>query len=134
MGSAMEGDDELSIVADEMQLSGEFTFDGYRKTLRQNDLYYVSSINIKPEYRGEGAGSDVMKNLVKWIQTVTGDIQPVITLIPYPVDVEWNSPEWFTKMTNLRHFFTELGYRNVAESSNTMAYVPYPKGLYQEVE
>ena len=136
MGAAMEGDDDLSIVADELGLSGEFAFEGFRKTLQQNDLYYIQSFYIKPEYRGEGAGFNVMKQLVKWIQSVTGDIQPVITALPYPTDTdsEYQSIAWNTEVSCLKHFLNELGYRSVAEGAETMAYVPYPKGLYQEVE
>lgn len=126
----------LSIVADEMKLLGDFQLDDCRRCLKTNDLYYISSIFIKPEYRGKGVGLNVMKNLVKWIQTVTGDIQPVIALLPYPseTDVQYGSAEWYVLVKGLKHFFNEVGYRTVAEDAITMSYTPYPKGLYQDIE
>lgn len=126
----------LSIVADEMKLLGDFQLDDCRRCLKTNDLYYISSIFIKPEYRGKGVGLNVIKNLVKWIQTVTGDIQPVIALLPYPseTDVQYGSAEWYVLVKGLKHFFNEVGYRTVAEDAITMSYTPYPKGLYQDIE
>lgn len=137
MSAAMDDYGEtLSIVADEMNLLGDFQLDGCRRCLKTNDLYYISSIFIKPEYRGKGAGLNVMKNLVKWIQTVTGDIQPVIALLPYPseTDVQYGSAEWYVLVKGLKHFFNEVGYCTVAEDAITMSYTPYPKGLYQDIE
>ena len=137
MSVAMDDYEEtLSIVADEMKLLGDFQLDGCRRCLKTNDLYYISSIFIKPEYRGKGVGLSVMKNLVKWIQTVTGDIQPVIALLPYPseTDVQYGSAEWYVLVKGLKHLFNKVGYRTVAEDAITMSYTPYPKGLYQDIE
>lgn len=142
MGHAMDSiGDDLSLVADDMKLHGDFSCDGARLCLRNNDLYYVSLIEIKPEYRGKGTGTRVMRQLPKWLQTITQDIQPVIVLLPTPLDstIEPNSAEWDAQVARLTHFYNGALYHNVeADNSNagtkTLFYVPMPKTLYGEVE
>lgn len=127
MAAAMESiDDDLRLVADEMKLAGDFAPVGFRQYLLNNDLYYLSLIQVKPEWRGHGAGSNIMKRLPQWLQRITHDAEPVIALLPVPVetDAEYGSMEWDQQVANLKHFYNKVGYRTVSENSQTLAYVP----------
>lgn len=127
MAAAMKSiNEDLMLVADEMKLAGDFAPVGFRQYLLNNDLYYLSLIQVKPEWRGHGAGLNMMKRLPQWLQRITHDAEPVITLLPVPVetDAEYGSLEWDQQVASLKHFCNEAGYHTVSENSQTMVYVP----------
>lgn len=110
----------LALVVKDMGISGEFTFDGPRTYLEQNDLYFIRSMFINNEHCNEGADVAVLASLPSWIQMLTGDAHPVIAVLPAHVQEKRAQ----VSAPHMRRVLYEAGYRSVSKSAKTMIYIP----------
>ena len=83
-------DDDLMLVANELRLAGDFPLVGHRKYLINNDLYFVKSIKVRPEWKNENVGYQMMKCLPQWLMRITHDGQPVIAVIPSKENIDYH--------------------------------------------
>lgn len=73
-------------------------------------MLYIESIYIKPEFRGKGIGSIVLKFIVEELL----NFSPIITIIPNPVEIkDKESNEFKKELRKLIDLYESLGFVNM---------------------
>lgn len=94
--------------------------------LTYGELFYLNKIIIHRPCRGQGIGSEIMKNLPEILRRITGQLYPVIVLIPGAIEVpfELTSARAFHDERVYR-FYSRLGYRAIKGTKVMYNYEDY---------
>ena len=95
--------------------------------LEENNFYFVEKIKVAQAFRGQGVGTFFAKMLPMWIRMITGEKEPLITVLPIPDgNIEENTIVFNEKTKNLIRFFENAGYEQLVGNRRTM-YYPHPR-------
>lgn len=88
--------------------------------LQRNDLYYISSIRVEEKYRNQGIGRYILRQLKKLIKWHTHDRNPIVVLIPSPVEFGEDTKEYSEMKNRLQKWYTRNGFRPLGPCAVTM--------------
>lgn len=95
--------------------------------LEENNFYFVEKIKVAQAFRGQGVGTFFAKMLPQWIQMITSEKEPLVTILPIPVgNLEENTIVFNEKTKNLIRFFEKAGYEQLVDNRRAM-YYPHPR-------
>ena len=114
--------ERTGIIADEMQLDGNFQCFGCRKHLQSNDLYYVKVIFVDEKYRDRGMGKYMMELLPSWVRRVTREPNPVFAAVPYCYRRDYNAEQQAEETKGVKLFLERCGWKPVQEESPAWYY------------
>jgi ribosomal protein S18 acetylase RimI-like enzyme len=116
--------DDLSsdLSAASCALQSSDAADAIHLRLMSNDLYYVSSVYVEKQYRNMGIGRHILRHLQKIIRRHTRDKDPVIVLIPSPVEYKTNSAEYNEMKPRLVAWYERNGFNALGSGLEAMIF------------
>ena len=114
---------DLTVVALELGLgSNEEKSWAATFGLKASDLYYVDSVYVKPEWRGMGIGANILHRIKPMISRHFQVNSPLIVLLPSPVEIDRDDPNYEKMKERLRNWYLRNGFIYADEGSETLVY------------
>lgn len=125
------GGTDLEVVACELELCEKLDV---ILALSENNIYYVDRFKVKKEFRNQGVGTFFMQMLPRWIRAIYGEYNPVITLIPAPIECNReNSAMYNNEKRRLVNFYKSVGFKTLKPRGSVLYYT-FPKNEYAELQ
>ena len=109
---------DLSVVSNDILQSDERH--NITDVLHRNDLYYISLIRVEEKYRNQGIGRYVLRQLKKIIKRHTHDRNPIIVLVPSPIEFDKDTKEYSEMKNRLQKWYMRNGFCPLGPNAKTM--------------